>query len=86
MLFAVHRRNLDTHSEGLSAPPVTHSGSDIVDLSESSEVLDVLFQYIYPRPQPELSGLDIDILAGLAEAVEKYQIYAAMQICKAEMM
>ncbi|EGO29275.1 hypothetical protein SERLADRAFT_377903, partial [Serpula lacrymans var. lacrymans S7.9] len=54
---------------------------EIVDLSESSEVLELLFQYMYPQRQPSLSGLQFSLLDSLANTAEKYQVYSALEIC-----
>jgi len=82
VLFQVHRNNLTTHSEGFAPPYGTPlSQGELVPLSESADVLELLFQYIYPQRTPDLRKVRFDVLAGLAEAVEKYQVYAAMDIC-----
>lgn len=86
VLFKVHRTNLECHSEGFSPPPGTSLFDEIVPLPESSEVLDLLFQYMYPQRQPDLTAIPFNIIAGLAEAVEKYQVYAAMGVCSTKMM
>lgn len=81
VLFKVHRKNLDYYSEGLSPPDGTMSSDEIVPLLESGEVLHLLFQYMYLQRQPDLTSLKFNVFAGLAEAAEKYQVYAAMGIC-----
>jgi len=37
---------------------------------------------MYRQPQPDLKDMDFDILAGVAEAAEKYQVFAAISLCK----
>lgn len=54
----------------------------MVDLTEPAATLELLFQYMYPQRQPDLNEIDLPLLAELAEAVEKYQVYSAMDICK----
>lgn len=51
-------------------------------LSESSNILDLLFQHVYPQAHPQLDKVDFDVLADLAEAAEKYQVYSAMEVCR----
>jgi hypothetical protein len=86
VLFKVHRKNLDSHAEGFPPSEIASPPSgETVPLTESSAVLDLLFQYIYPQRPPDLTKVDFPILAQLSEAVEKYQIYLAMECCKAEM-
>jgi BTB/POZ domain len=83
--FLVHRHNLETHSEAFAPPPRCSSSTyrnEVVDLIESSSVLELLLQYMYRQPQPDLTSVCFSDLKGLAEAVEKYQVYSAMEICK----
>ncbi|KAJ7288937.1 hypothetical protein C8J57DRAFT_1116411 [Mycena rebaudengoi] len=80
VLFKLHRKHLEVHSEVFADAekatlPVK---DDIVQLSESSDVLDLLFQYMYRQPQPDLRALDFRLVSGLAEAVEKYIVYSAL--------
>lgn len=60
---------------------MTSSTDEAVPLTESSDVLQLLFQYIYPQRHPNLKAIDFTTLAGLAEAAEKYQVYSAMDVC-----
>ncbi|KZP29175.1 hypothetical protein FIBSPDRAFT_852012 [Athelia psychrophila] len=85
ILFRVHRKNLDTSSEGFSPPDGTSSQDEIVPLTEDGATLDLLFQYIYPQPVPDLTKIGFKQLAGLAEAAEKYQVYAAIGFCQIRM-
>lgn len=85
--FWIHRNNLDTHSEGFSPPSSTSSPvREAVPLTETAAVLDLLFQFMYPQVQPDLHKVPFKTLAGLAEAAEKYQVYAALQLIKIHMM
>ena len=68
-------------SEGFSAPLIQAS-DDVVPLTETADVLELLFQFCYPKRQPSLRSLNFDALSVLAEAVEKYQIYGALEMCK----
>ncbi|KZP11905.1 hypothetical protein FIBSPDRAFT_799729 [Athelia psychrophila] len=87
VLFLVHRKNLETHSEGFAPPAGTLAAPDqeIVELSESAAVLDLLFQFMYPQWPPDLKSISFKIFADLAEAAEKYQVYGAMFICNSLM-
>jgi hypothetical protein len=40
---------------------------------------------MYPQPQPDLHTLPFPTLAALAEAVEKYMVYAALTVCRMRM-
>lgn len=85
ILFKVHRSNLVAHSEGFSPPPGTSSHDEIVALPENGDTLDLLFQFMSPQRQPDLSEIMFKQLAELAEAAEKYQVFSAMTICNVHM-
>jgi hypothetical protein len=54
-------------------------------LTETSSILEILFQYMYPQPQPDIDAMQFEDFALLAEAVEKYEVFSAMSICKMHM-
>lgn len=54
-------------------------------LSETAQVLELVFQYMYPMRQPDLKKVDYITLVALSETVEKYQVFSAMEICKLRM-
>ncbi|KAJ7496459.1 hypothetical protein FB451DRAFT_1207856 [Mycena latifolia] len=70
-------------SDGVLFKP--ENGDELVHLSESSDVLDLLFQYMYRQPQPNLEAVDFPIVAGVAEAAEKYMVYSALPACRTKM-
>ncbi|KAJ7759283.1 hypothetical protein B0H14DRAFT_2974575 [Mycena olivaceomarginata] len=76
--FKVHRKHLEVHSD-VFADAV--NATEIVKLSETSAVLDLLFQY----PQPDLKSVDFPVFAGLAEAAEKYVVYSALPAVATQM-
>ena len=80
-LFKIHRKNLESCSEGFSPPSGISSRDEIVSLTENGDTLDLLFQYIYPQRHPDLAKIDFKQLAELAEAAEKYQVFATMTVC-----
>lgn len=49
---------------------------------QPSEVLEILFQFVYPERRKKISDVDPLILADVAEATEKYQMYTAMDACE----
>jgi hypothetical protein len=84
VLFHIHVKNLEVTTG--SFPPFDFATLEkIVPLSEPSDVLDVMFQFMYPMPQPDVSSIPFEVLAPLAEAVEKYQVFPAMRLCKMHM-
>lgn len=59
--------------------------NEIVDLTETASTLELLFQYMYRQPQPDLTKVQFKDLAAVAEAAEKYCVFAAMEVCKIHM-
>ena len=80
-LFRVHARNLYEHSDGFPGSDVPSQPNEVVDLTETSETLEILFQFMYRRPQPELRNLPSAQLYALADAVDKYGVFPAQQVC-----
>ncbi|KAF9458524.1 hypothetical protein BDZ94DRAFT_1313212 [Collybia nuda] len=68
VLFNIHRKNLEV-ATGAFPPSNFSTQGESVALSESSTTLELMFQYIYPMPQPEAPSLPFETLAPLAEAV-----------------
>ena len=64
------------------APPEFDTSNEIVQLTEAGPTLDILFRFCYPEDRPDVEELPFDDLALLAEAAEKYQVHALMNICK----
>ncbi|KAJ7165497.1 hypothetical protein C8R43DRAFT_878508, partial [Mycena crocata] len=88
MVFKVYRKNLEVHSDifgDASSVTKPENGDDVVRLSESAEVLDLLFQYMNRQLPPDLDTMDFRICAGLAEAAEKYVVYSALRPCRRRM-
>ncbi|KAF7973117.1 hypothetical protein HWV62_16238 [Athelia sp. TMB] len=87
VLFKIHSSNMKAHSEGFSPPDGTSisTSDEIVPLTEHAATLDLLFQFMYPKKQPDLRKLDTESLLELAEAAEKYQVFAAMETCSRQM-
>jgi hypothetical protein len=84
MLFHIHRMNLATNTGGF--PPEGFLTLDEeVELTETSVVLEILFQFIYPRKHPSLVGIAFATLSKVAEAAEKYQVFSAMNVCEIRM-
>lgn len=59
---------------------------EMVELTEDSSTLELLFQFIYPQRHPTLSDTPYEIIAPVAEAAEKYEVFAAMNICQIRML
>jgi len=59
--------------------------AEIVPLTETSTILEILFQFVYPQRHPSLDDMNWATFAGLAEAAEKYEVYNAMNVCQIRM-
>jgi len=83
-LLGAHQRNLEIYTAGF---PIAGSAaiSEPVILEETFDVLFLMLQYTHNVRQPSLDDIDFTLLASLAEAVEKYMIYSAIEVCKVKM-
>ncbi|KAF7358860.1 hypothetical protein MSAN_01226100 [Mycena sanguinolenta] len=83
VLFKLHRMNLKLHSDIFANADNTtrpENGDEVVYLDEASDVLDLLFQFMYRQPQPNLQVVEASLFFRLAEAAEKYLVYSAMPV------
>ena len=86
--FGAHKRNLEQHSAGFPIAEVTKfdNAEEVVTLPEHGSALGPLLQFMHNGvPQPDLKELSFSTLALLAEAVEKYMVFSATQVCKMHM-
>lgn len=79
--FHIHKINLETSAEGFPPSQFSTQG-EIVPLTETAATLELLFCFVYPSEFPDLEDRDFETLYALAEAAEKYRVYAAMALCK----
>ncbi|KAF9457609.1 hypothetical protein BDZ94DRAFT_1175170, partial [Collybia nuda] len=80
VLFKLHKINLSVNSRGF--PPAEFSTlNEIVQMSETSDILELLFQFCYPYRRPDLELIEFKVLTSLAEAAEKYEVFPAMSMC-----
>jgi hypothetical protein len=83
-VFSVNRLHLLAYSSALPKTPSTRDSPIL--LTESSSSLALLFGFMAPKRQPDLSSVAFDILDPLAVAAEKYRVYPAMAACRFYMM
>lgn len=79
ILFHVRRRYLEANTGGFPGPELPTYG-EIVELSETSQALAILFQFIPPSRHPLLEDVQFPLLGEIAEAAEKYQVFPAMGV------
>ncbi|KAF8989146.1 hypothetical protein BDQ17DRAFT_1434632 [Cyathus striatus] len=85
VLFALHKENLANHAGGF--PPADSTvGAETIDLAEESEILELLFQFVYPlNDVPDLLDVPLTLLMKLSRAAEKYVVHIAIPLCKMRM-
>ena len=82
--FGAHAANLLKYSDAFPGMDV-RAGHATIRLEETAEVVDILLRFMHGGRQPALSALAVETLAALAAAVERYQVYSAVELCKAHM-
>ncbi|KAG5642311.1 hypothetical protein DXG03_003012 [Asterophora parasitica] len=82
--FHIHRTYLEGNA-GAFPPAEFDTQGEVVRLEESSTTLELLFQFVYPQRHPTLDDTPFEVLAPLAEAAEKYEVFAAINICLVRM-
>ncbi|KII85201.1 hypothetical protein PLICRDRAFT_69920, partial [Plicaturopsis crispa FD-325 SS-3] len=59
---------------------------EVIHLQETGRTIELLLQFMSRTSQPEVRKLGFQDLALLAEAAEKYEVYAAIPPCKQHMV
>ena len=83
--FKLHRKYLEATTGSFPGAEFETQG-ELVRLTEPSSVLEVMFQFVYPRRHPRLDKQNFDSVLAIAEAVEKYEVFSAMNTCETRMM
>ncbi|KAJ4497286.1 hypothetical protein C8R41DRAFT_917605 [Lentinula lateritia] len=83
--FFLHKKNLECATGGFPPAETPSDLSDVVRLSETANILEMLFTCIYPCPFPSLEELDFDTFMLLVEAAEKYQFFGMICACRLHM-
>ncbi|KAF8173087.1 hypothetical protein BJ912DRAFT_829683, partial [Pholiota molesta] len=84
VLFKIHGTHVNSSSTGIAVAENMMIGADAAQLSEPSRTLEVLFQFIEPPSearnyrQPSVLDMEFSLFFDVAEAVEKYVVYGAM--------
>lgn len=82
ILFYLHRKNLEAHTGAFPPFEFVAFRGEVTHLTETADVLAVMFDFVYPRRQPALEDMPFQIVAPVAEAVEKYEVFSAMKVCE----
>jgi hypothetical protein len=86
IMYRIHRKNLECSSAAFPAAEFESKKDEVVPMPEHSEVLDLLFTFMYPERQPNLKKISFRVLADLAEAAEKYEVFSAIATCNTHMV
>ena len=87
-MFKIHSKHLQTSSAVLSPGLASMDLGEAVPLSETSDVLEILFQFVHPPSetaanyhQPSVMNMKSNLFFKVAEAAEKYVVFGAMNVC-----
>ena len=79
-IFQLHRVVLGV-TTGTFPGSEIDTGGEMVQLTEPANVLAILFAFLYPKAPPDLRGESFEVLAAVAEAVGKYEVFSAVDFC-----
>ncbi|KAF8624598.1 hypothetical protein AX17_007091 [Amanita inopinata Kibby_2008] len=79
--YHIHRKNLECAAGAFPGSEFEGKKDDVVHITEDSDTLDLLFLFMYPERQPNLRKASFRVLASVAEAAEKYEVFSAMATC-----
>ncbi|KAI4525698.1 hypothetical protein K525DRAFT_191000, partial [Schizophyllum commune Loenen D] len=80
-LFNVHRRNLQSTTDGPLAEDFPATPGDIVQPIEDASTLETLFAFVYPGVYPSLKDMPVEDFVKVADAAEKYRVAPAVAVC-----
>jgi hypothetical protein len=82
ILFKFYKKQLEVHSGAFGGAEEFTATDEPVMFTEPSKIVDLLLQLMSRQKHPNLRSLDFDTLDLLAEAVEKYDLFAYIQECQ----
>ena len=84
--YGAHSRNLEVYSEGFPSATFARLGPcEVVWMEENSQVVKLLLQYMHLMPQPNVKTIPFEVFEQFTDAVEKYLIHSAIQVCRLRM-
>ncbi|KAF9495927.1 hypothetical protein BDN71DRAFT_806873 [Pleurotus eryngii] len=88
--YGAHARNLEFHCDSFplrsfDSDPDPNDLVEEIIVEEDGQTMALLCKFIHRQRQPDLETLDWPQFAKLAAAVEKYGVFAAMEVCKMKM-
>ena len=82
VLFKFYKKQLEVHSGAFAGAEAFTATDEPVMFTEPSEIVDLLLQLMSCQEPPELWSVDFNTLELLAEAVEKYDVFASKSLCR----
>ncbi|KAF9074422.1 hypothetical protein BDP27DRAFT_1359520 [Rhodocollybia butyracea] len=83
--FHLFKKHLEYGAGGFPPAETCANSDEIIQLPESSETLEIFFQFIYPQRSPSLKGLEFEKFMLLAETAEKYEAFALINACQLQL-
>lgn len=84
VLFHLQRKYLEVATGAFPGAEFSTNG-EVTALTESAAVLAVLFGFVHPKRYPDVEDLEFSLLAQVAEASEKYEAFAGIELCRLQM-
>ena len=84
--FGTHMTNLGEFTGSFPLQITPGNGEEVQMPDLDSKALSLFLKYVHHHRQPDLSNVPFTIITELAEAVEKYDVYSATEICKVQML
>ena len=82
ILFKFYGKQLEACSGAFGGAGAFTATDELVMITEPSEIVDLLLQLMSRQEPPDLRSIDFNTLDLLAEAVEKYDVFASKSICR----
>lgn len=84
ILFNLQRKYLEVATGAFPGAEFDTNG-EVTPLTEPAAVLAILFGFVHPKRFPDVEDLAFSSLAEVAEAAEKYEAFAAIELCRLQM-
>jgi hypothetical protein len=83
VIFHLDRTNIKASSGAFPGLDNYDRHNRTIHVEEPSSILEIILPFAEKRGTPKLPrDLEFETLAAIAEAVEKYQIFSAMELCR----
>jgi hypothetical protein len=82
ILFKFYKKQLEACSGAFGGAEAFTATDEPVMFDEPSKIVDLLLQLMSRQEHPDLRSVGFNTLDLLAEAVEKYELFASIPLCK----